>query len=189
MTNSPYTAWNISIHLCMVIFGWSNLGSIPTCAPLFTATPLQQVAKLNGNLPGESFKRSTLPAKPKSCALRWPAQSKPGCSTGQLVDGLKTVALHLASFTVTDLHTCCLLICFLGICGTRWIHPWSGSKMPHPPLSTLQTTWLASLWHGTLSGLSGHTFSLSKYIRVTSLVSKFTLWSIKKRHQPPFAKI
>lgn len=116
MTNSLYTAWNITIHLCMVIFGWSNLGSIPICAPLFTATPLQQVANVNGTLPGKNFKRSPLPVKPKSCALRWPAQRSPGCSTGQLIDNLNTIALHLTahhSQLLTCTHAAYLLFRYL----------------------------------------------------------------------------
>ena len=50
-----------------------------------------------------------------------------------------------------------------GTWNSLWIQTWSESRMPPPLSSTSPTTWLVSLWRGTLSGTGGRTFSVSEY--------------------------
>lgn len=154
-------------HLSIIIIYWTNLGSTPTCVPLCTATPSQQVALKSGSLPGHSLRMPLLPLKLTNCAMPWPAQNNPGCSIGLLTDSLNTVTLYTTAYNwqlLTSTHSAHWSACtFSGTWSTLWIQTWSESRMPLPPLSTSPTTWLVSLWHGTLSGLDGHTFSLSEY--------------------------
>lgn len=66
----------------------SSSGFIQICAPPSTAMLLQQVALMSGTLPGSSLKTWPLPPRRKRFALPWPAQNRPGCSTGWLTTRL-----------------------------------------------------------------------------------------------------
>lgn len=89
-------------HLPIMIIYRTNLGSTPTCVPLCTATPSQQVALKSGTLPGHNFRTPPLPLKLTNCALPWPARRNPRCSAGLLTDSLNTVIHNTAAYVTTS---------------------------------------------------------------------------------------